>query len=166
MKKNRTLNIAVGFSIAIVALVFCSSDVRAGSWQGIEPLKSRRADVLQALGTPVSDPFGGPLTFKILGGTASISFVDENFVRTKKLRAELAGTVLTIILQHEQSSNTPDSMGLLKNRDFAREETKNALIFRNLKDGIAYTFLDGKLKTTRYTFSDSQISRARRSGGN
>jgi len=148
-----------------VMLLFCATETQAGSWQGIEPLKSRRAEVLQALGTPVSDPFGGPLTFKILGGTASISFVDENFVRSKKLRPEIAGTVLQIILQHEGSSDTPDSMNLPKNRDFTREEAANALIFRNLKEGIVYTFLNGKLKTTRYTFSENQISRARRHGG-
>jgi hypothetical protein len=149
------------FSIAVIALVFCASAVRAASWQGLEPFKSRRADVLQALGKPLGDPFGGPLTFKILGGTASVSFVDANFVRAKKLQPELEGTVLQIILQHENSSDTPDSTGLLKNREFTREETKNALIFRNLKEGVVYTFLNGKLKTTRYTFSENQISRAR-----
>jgi hypothetical protein len=162
MKPNRACwTPALRFSIAVIALAFCASAVRAASWQGLEPFKSRRGDVLQALGTPVSDPFGGPLTFKILGGTASISFVDANFVRTKKLQPELEGTVLQIILQHERASDTPDSMGLLKNRDFTREEAKDALIFRNLKEGIVYTFLNGKLRTTRYTFSENQIGRAR-----
>ncbi|MGQ0760437.1 MAG: hypothetical protein ACT4OT_00255 [Acidobacteriota bacterium] len=162
MKTSRACwSLALRFSIAIIALGFGSSAVRAASWQGLEPFKSRRGDVLQALGTPLNDPFGGPVTFKILGGTASVSFVDANFVRTKKLRPELEGTVLQIILQHEHSSDTPDSMGLLKNRDFTREEVKNALIFRNLKEGVVYTFLNGKLKTTRYTFSENQIGRAR-----
>ncbi|HEY5837966.1 MAG TPA: hypothetical protein VIT19_02955 [Pyrinomonadaceae bacterium] len=162
MKTSRARgSLALRFSIAIIALAFCSSAVRAASWQGLEPFKSRRGEVLQALGEPLSDPFGGPLTFKILGGTASFSFVDANFVRTKKLRPELEGTVLQIILQHESSSDTPDSMSLLKNRDFTREEAKDALIFRNLKEGVVYTFLNGKLKTTRYTFSENQISRAR-----
>lgn len=162
MKTNRACwTLALRFSIAVIALAFFSSAARAASWQGLEPFKSRRGDVLQALGTPVSDPFGGPVTFKILGGTASVSFVDANFVRIKKLRPELEGTVLQIILQHERSSDTPDSMGLIKNRDFTREEAKEALIFRNLKDGIVYTFVNGKLKTTRYTFSENQIGRAR-----
>ena len=162
MKTNRACwTLALRFSIAVFALAFGASAVRAASWQGLEPFKSRRGDVLQALGTPVSDPFGGPLTFKILCGTASISFVDANFVRTKKLQPELEGTVLQIILQHESASDTPDSMGLPKNRDFTREEAKEALIFRNLKEGIVYTFLNGKLKTTRYTFSENQIGRAR-----
>lgn len=162
MKTSRACgSLALRFSIAIIALGFCSSAVRAASWQGLEPFKSRRSDVLQALGKPLNDPFGGPVTFKILGGTASISFVDANFVRTKKLQPELEGTVLQIILQHERSSDTPDSMGLLKNRDFTREEVKDALIFRNLKEGVVYTFLNGQLKTTRYTFSENQIGRAR-----
>lgn len=162
MKTSRACwSIALRFSIAVLVLGFCSSAIRAASWQGLEPFKSRRGDVLQALGKPLSDPFGGPLTFKILGGTASVSFVDANFVRTKKLQPELEGTVLQIILQHERSSDTPDSMGLLKNRDFTREEAKDALIFRNLKEGVVYTFLNGKLKTTRYTFSENQIGRAR-----
>src|SRR5687768_5294921 len=163
MKTSRARgSLALRFSIAVIALGFCSSAVRAASWQGLEPFKSRRGDVLQALGKPLSDPFGGPLTFKILGGTASVSFVDANFVRAKKLQRELEGTVLQIILQHESSSDTPDSMGLLKNRDFTREEAKAALIFRNLKEGVVYTFLNGKLKTTRYAFSENQIGRARR----
>ena len=155
------LSLALRFLVAIVVLGFCSSAIKAASWQGLEPFKSRRSDVLQALGKPLSDPFGGPLTFKILGGTASVSFVDANFVRSKKLQPELEGTVLQIILQHESSSDTPDSMGLLKHRDFTREESKGALIFRNLKEGVVYTFLNGKLKTTRYTFSENQIGRAR-----
>lgn len=162
MKTSRArLSLALRFLFAIVALGFCSSAIKAASWQGLEPFKSRRSDVLQALGKPLSDPFGGPLTFKILGGTASVSFVDANFVRSKKLQPELEGTVLQIILQHESSSDTPDSMGLLKNRDFTREEAKDALIFRNLKEGVVYTFLNGRLKTTRYTFSENQIGRAR-----
>ena len=162
MKTSRArLSPALRFLVAIVALGFCSSAIKAASWQGLEPFKSRRSDVLQALGKPLSDPFGGPLTFKILGGTASVSFVDANFVRSKKLQPELEGTVLQIILQHESSSDTPDSMGLLKNRDFTREEAKDALIFRNLKEGVVYTFLNGRLKTTRYTFSENQIGRAR-----
>ena len=108
VRRRPTFLIAVAF----VALLMCASNIRAGSWHGIEPFKSRRGDVLKALGTPINDPFGGPVTFKILGGTATVSFVDSNFVRAKKLQPELEGTVLQIILQHENSSDTPDSMGL------------------------------------------------------
>lgn len=148
--------------MAMLALLFVATIARAESWQGIEPFKSRRADVLQKLGTPVSNSPDGPLTFKILGGTVSVSFVDANFVRAKRLHADIEGTVLQIILQHENSSDTPESMNLLKNKAFTHDETKQAVIFRDLKNGVVYTFVSGKLKTTRYTFSEDQISRARR----
>ena len=160
--KSARLSTTLRITLTVIMLLFCTSAVSAGSWQGIEPFKSRRADVLQKLGTPISGNPGGPLTFKVQGGTVSVSFVDQNFVRTKKLRPDVEGTVLQIILQHENSSDTPESMDLPRNKAFTREETRNALIFRDLKEGIVYTFLSGKLKTTRYTFSDNQISRARR----
>lgn len=148
--------------LIVFSTFFLSASANAGSWQGIEPLKSRRADVEQILGRPISESPNGPLTFKVMGGTASVSFVDEKFVKAKRMRPELEGTVLQIILQHENSSDTPESMNLAKNRDFVPDDAKGALIYRNLKDGIVYTFLEGKLKTTRYTFSDRQIGRARR----
>jgi hypothetical protein len=145
-----------------LSFVLFTTAANAGSWSGIEPLKSRRADVERILGNPTRENPAGPLTFKVAGGTVSVSFVDGKFVQTKKLRPEVEGTVLQIILQHENSSDTPESLNLAKNRDFERDETREALIYRNLKDGIVYTFLNGKLRTTRYTFSENQISRARR----
>src|SRR4030095_10329020 len=144
----------------LLALLLFPATAQAGSWRGIEPLKTSRAEVLKVLGTPI-DNGDGPLTFKVMGGTVTVFFVDQNLVRAKHLRADVAGTVLQIVLQHENSSDTPDSLGLLKTKAFTREDAKEAIIFRNLKDGIVYTFLKGKLKTTRYTFSDDQISRAR-----
>lgn len=148
-------------ALAFLTLVFVATTARAESWQGIEPFTSRRAEVIQKLGTPLHGSAEGPLTFKILGGTVSVSFVDAKFVRTKKLRADIEGTVLQIILQHENSSDTPESMNLKRARNFKRDEEKQAVIYRDLKDGIVYTFVNGKLKTTRYTFSEDQISRAR-----
>jgi hypothetical protein len=161
MKSIITRNKACTFGFAVLALVFVTTTVRAESWQGIEPFKSRRAEVLQKLGTPLSNSAEGPLTFKILGGTVSVSFVDAKFVRAKKLRQDIQGTVLQIILQHENSSATPESMNLIKNKSFSHDETKQAVIYRNLKEGVVYTFVNRKLKTTRYTFSEDQISRAR-----
>jgi len=149
-------------SIPLCVLLFCSVSANAGSWRGIEPLKTSRAEVLKILGTPVTDTADGPLTFKVMGGTVTVFFVDQNLVRAKRLRENVAGTVLQIVLQHENSSNTAESLGLLKNKDFTREDSREAVIFRNLKEGIVYTFVSGKLKTTRYTFSDNQISHARR----
>jgi hypothetical protein len=136
--------------------------VQGASWKGIEPLKSRRAEVVEILGQPVSEAADGALRFNVMGGSVQISFEDAKFVTTKKLRPELEGTVLQIILQHEHSSDTPESMKLLKNRAFARDDMKNVSIFRNAKDGVIFTFIDGKLKTTRYTFADGQLVHARR----
>jgi hypothetical protein len=148
-------------SLVLLALFVFSVRANAGSWHGIEPLKTSRAEVLKILGNPVSETPNGPLTFQVMGGTVTVFFVDQNLVRTKRLRAEVAGTVLQIVLQHENSSDTAESLGLLKNKSFTREDSKQAVIFRNLKEGIVYTFVNGKLKTTRYTFSEDQISHAR-----
>ena len=160
MKKCRMLSLSIVF-LGLTCLV---ESAGAASWNGIEPFKSRRPDVERILGKPTSEEQDGTLHFKVAGGMAIVSFVDERLVATKKLRRDLLGTVLEIVLQHESSSDTPDSMGLAKNRAFDRDDTQNASIFRNLKAGILYTFFDGKLRTTRFTFSADQITRARRAG--
>jgi len=136
--------------------------VSAASWNGIEPLKTRRDDVVKILGQPISESTDGVLRFNVSGGSVQVSFVNEKFVATKKLRPELAGTVLEIVLQHEHSSDTAESLNLLKNRDFIRDDVRNISFFRNPKEGLVYTFIDGSLKTTRYTFADTQLGRARR----
>jgi len=150
-----------GALVVFLALLLFTATARAGSWRGIEPLKTSRAEVLKVLGTPIHNS-DGPLSFKVMGGTVTIFFVDQNLVRTKRLRPDVAGTVLQIVLQHENSSDTPDSLDLPKNKNYSREDAKGAVIFRDLKEGIVYTFVNGKLKTTRYTFSEDQISHARR----
>ena len=149
-------------SVIVFALLLISERVDAASWNGIEPFKSRRADVIQILGQPVGESPEGALRFAVMGGSVQVSFVNDKFVAAKKLGPDLAGTVLEIVLQHERSSDTPESLKLLSNRSFTRDETQSSLIFRNPKDGIAYTFLQGTLRTTRYTFADGQLSRARR----
>ena len=149
----------------VFVILACTSfpkEANAASWQGIEPFKTHRAEVLQILGTPTSESTDGVLRFSVSGGSVQVSFVNEKFVTAKKLRPELAGTVLEIVLQHEHSSETPESMNLPKNKGFVRDVARTIMIFRNIKDGIVYTFIDGRLKTTRYTFADSQLSRARR----
>jgi hypothetical protein len=148
--------------LAVLACTSLPSDARAASWQGIEPFKTHRAEVLKILGAPISESADGVLRFSVSGGSVQVSFVNEKFVTAKKLRPELAGTVLEIVLQHEHSSETPESMNLPKNKGFVRDVARAIVIFRNIKDGIVYTFIDGRLKTTRYTFADSQLSRARR----
>lgn len=148
--------------MSAVACAIFATKVGAESWNGIEPFKTSRADVLKIMGPPVTETAEGVLRFNVSGGSVQISFVNDKFVTTKKLRPELAGSVLEIVLQHEHSTDTPESMMLLKNRDFIRDDVRNISIFRNVKDGVVYTFIDGRLKTTRYTFADNQLSKARR----
>ena len=162
-KQQRRVSFVTG--ILVVSVISCfgfAKNVGAASWNGIEPFKTSRAEVLKIMGPPVSESTEGVLRFNVSGGSVQISFVNEKFVANKKLRPELAGAVLEIVLQHEHSSDTAESMKLLKNRDFSRDDVRNISIFRNIKDGVVYTFIDGRLKTTRYTFADSQLSRARR----
>ena len=163
MSGSNALGRAATFKALLVVCLLLSAPIaKAESWNGIEPLKSRRDDVLRILGKPVHEGESGTLRFEVAGGIVTISFVDAKFVNTKKLRPDLTGTVLEIVLQHLNSSNTPESMKLLNNKAFARDEAGKAAIFRNTKEGIVYTFLEGRLKTTRYTFSDAQLGRARK----
>ena len=155
---DRILRAAVG-----VLFVFSiPASTRAASWNGIEPLKSNREDVVKILGQPIGESPDGVLRFSVMGGSAQVSFVNEKFVAAKKLRPQLVGTVLEIVLQHEHSSDTPESMKLLKNSAFTKDETQTSTVFRNMKQGLIYTFFQGTLKTTRYTFADEQLIKARR----
>jgi hypothetical protein len=159
---RRVLLLTASLVVSLIACVNFGTDVSAASWNGIEPLKTTRAAVLKIMGPPVTESADGVLRFNVSGGSVQISFVSEKFLANKKLRSELAGSVLEIVLQHEHSTDTAESMKLLKNRDFIHDDVRNISIFRNVKDGVVYTFIDGRLKTTRYTFADSQLSRARR----
>ncbi|MBA2731399.1 MAG: hypothetical protein H0U54_00760 [Acidobacteria bacterium] len=158
----RRMTAVVGLAFAVLTIF--SQSVMAEGWNGIEQLKSRRADVEKALGKPTIDQPGqdGTLHFNIMGGKVTVMFVNARFVATKKLFPELEGTVLQIVLQHERSSETPESMMLVGNSKFEREDTQGGTIFRNLKDGIAYTFFNGRLKTTRYSASATQLGKARK----
>jgi len=162
MKRRRISLVTASLVFVFLAYTGFVREARAASWQGIEPFKTPRAEVLRILGTPISESADGVLRFSVSGGSVQVSFVNEKFVTAKKLRPELAGTVLEIVLQHEHSSETPESMNLAKNKEFVRDVARAIVIFRNIKAGIVYTFIDGRLKTTRYTFADSQLSRARR----
>ena len=149
--------------LVVALLVLIAPQSGAASWSGIEPLKSRRADVERVLGGSSDAPReDGTLRFIVAGGTVTVSFVSAKFVANKKLRPEIEGTVLQIVLQHEKSSDTPDSMNLTKNRDFDRQDDHDISIYRNLKDGVVYTFIGGRLRTTRYAPSAEQLVRARK----
>jgi hypothetical protein len=148
--------------ISALVLAILAVDVSAETWNGLEPFRTRREEVLKILGQPIGESPDGVLRFGVSGGSVQVSFVNEKFVSNKKLKPELAGTVLEIVLQHEHSSATPESLNLLNNKDYIRDEVRNISTFRNVRSGIVYTFIDGSLKTTRYTFSDNQLSHARR----
>lgn len=150
----------------IVVLLLVVQTVDAGSWNNIEPLKSRRADVERVLGKAVGEPGGdaGALRFKVAGGIVTISFVSAKFVATKKIMPELEGTVLQIVLQHDRSSDTPASLGLVNNSNFQREDRDNVSHFRNQKDGISYTFINGTLKTTWHSPAAELLASMRAKG--
>jgi hypothetical protein len=154
--------VSLGLAISFL-LVVSWTTVSAASWSGIEPFKSTRTDVEKALGQPIGDSGAdGGLRFKVSGGTVTVYFVGPRLIQTKKLQPKLEGTVLEVILQHDNSSDTPESLGLKDKKDFERDAGTGGEIYVNLKDGISYTFLDGKLKTTRYMPSNEQFSKARK----
>ncbi len=147
--------------VACAAFLTLSQSITASSWNGIEPLKSRRVDVERILGQPLKDQPGeeGTLHFKVAGGIVTVAFVDARFVATKKLSRETEGTVRQVVLQHEHSSDTPEPMGLNKKSEFTRDASGEVIKYSNLKEGVVYTFIGGKLKSTYYTPSSSQWSR-------
>ena len=154
--------------LTIVAVVACllagGRTIRAAEWHGLEPLKSRRVDVERELGQPMQQERSATnsLNFKVAGGLVTVTFVDAKFVQTKKLSPELEGTVLLIVLRHENSSDTPESLALANKGGFTREAKGGMIVFYNQKEGITYTFIDGRLKTTRYAPATEQLLRAQR----
>jgi len=150
--------------LSITAVLMFTQTALAEGWSGIEPLKSRRADVEKILGQPFKDQPGsnGTLHFKVAGGVATVVFIDAKFVVAKRLSPNLEGTVRQIVLQHENSSDTPESMGLADKADFKREDGQGVLKYSNLKTGIVYTFIGGKLKTTYFTPSTGEWTRAQK----
>jgi hypothetical protein len=152
-------------ALVIAATLYFSQFVTATSWNGIEPLKSRRADVERILGKPITDKPGnnGTLQFNVAGGVVTIAFVDARFVASKKLQPELEGTVRQVVLQHTNSNDTPESLNIASNSNFERQDGAGGItIFRNLKDGIAYTFMNGKLKHTYFTPSQEEWTKAQK----
>ena len=148
--------------LLFVAFVVCSISAFAEGWSGIEPLKSNREDVERALGKPAETGPDGSMKFNVSGGIVTVYFVDSKFVTGKKLDPKLEGTVLQIVLQHDKSTDTPESLGLGDKKDFEHDPGKGADVYRNLHDGISYTFVNGQLKTTRYMVTTDQLARARK----
>ena len=157
-----------GLRVSLVALaafmLLGASRLRAEAWGGIEPFKSRRADVERVLGKPVEDKPGetGMLRFKVQGGMITVAFVDARFVEAHKLDPQLVGSVRQLVLQHDAANDTPETLKLAGNDAFEHDSHGNAEVFRNLRDGISYTFIEGKLRTTYYTPSADQFKHAQK----
>jgi hypothetical protein len=156
--KNLALGIARLFVPVVLVLAFVSL-ANAASWSGIEPYRSTRDEVVKILGQPVLDQMDvdGSLHFHVVGGTAVISFVDAKFATAKKLSSRKIGTVKQIVLQHEGGTDTPESLNLKGNNAFQREENNGVVVYRNLKEGVAYTFIAGVLRTTYYFPAGGQL---------
>jgi hypothetical protein len=151
------------FLLLFAALVLFQSQIsQAAGWNGIIPLKTSREEVEKILGAPLNAAQNAnePLQFKVMGGVVTVAFIDEKFVATNKLPKEALGKVRQIVLQHESSTATPEDMKLDGKADFIKEQNQKVVIYRNEKEGIAYTFIDGVLKTTNYFAAASQLPRA------
>jgi hypothetical protein len=154
---------AVSLAAALTVLLSAAA-ARAATWKGLEPFVSKRADVERVLGAPVADRLAeeGTLEFNVTGGRVTIFFVTPKFAAAKKLPAHYEGTVLQIVLQHERAVDTPESMNLVTNKAYEHRADKGVDVYLEPREGIAYTFVDSHLKTTRYSYSSQQLARIQR----
>ena len=161
--RAKTRIAAVAFA-AILSLLLTTQHTRAASWKGIEPFVSKRADVERALGAPVADRMSqdGSLKFNVSGGSVTVFFVTPKFVTTKRLSPKLEGTVLQIVLSHDNAADTPQSMSLVNNKAYKLTARDSVEVYMDEKEGISYTFVGGHLKTTRYAYSEQQLARIQR----
>jgi hypothetical protein len=149
---------------AALAVLLSAGIGRAATWKGLEPFVSNRADVERVLGAPTADRYNedGTLEFNVAGGRVTIFFVTPKFVASKRLPAHYEGTVLQIVLQHERAQDTPESMNLVTNKAFKREAKGSVEKYSDDKEGIFYTFVESRLKTTRYAYSMDRLARIQR----
>lgn len=154
-----------GLVLAAAAYVLLSSaQTCAESWKGLEPFVSKRADVERALGAPVADRMDadGTLEFIISGGKVTVFFVTPKFIAAKRLPERYADTVLQIVLQHDRATDTPESMNLVRDKAYEHRHDKGVDVYLEPRKGIAYTFVDSHLKTTRYTYSSQKLAQIQR----
>jgi len=149
---------------AALAVLLSAGAARAATWKGLEPFVSKRADVERVLGVPAADRFNedGTLEFNVSGGKVTIFFVTPKFVASKRLPQHYEGTVLQIVLQHERAQDTPESMNLVTSKSFKREARGPVEKYSDDKDGLFYTFVESRLKTTRYAYSMDRLMRIQR----
>lgn len=159
--RARSVLLVLAFALT---LLLSAGGTRAATWKGLEPFVSKRTDVERALGVPIADRFAedGTLEFNVSGGKVTVFFVTPKFVATKKLPPQYEGTVLQIVLQHESATDTPESMNIVKNSAFKRTAKGDVEFYLNEKEGIGYTFVGSRLKTTRYAYSEQQFARMQR----
>ncbi|MGB8511073.1 MAG: hypothetical protein WCD76_22065 [Pyrinomonadaceae bacterium] len=157
---------AASIVAALAALILVAQATTAATWKGLEPFVSRRTEVERVLGAPVEDRMSesASLRFNVSGGVVTVFFVTAKFVETKKLDPQLEGTVLQIVLQHERAADTPESMSLVKDKAYQHSSNKEVDVYLNSKEGISYTFVEGKLKTTRYVYASAQLAHLGRKG--
>jgi hypothetical protein len=157
-------SLVVVLAAAALAVLLSAQATQAATWKGLEPFVSKRTDVERVLGVPATDRYeaDGTLEFVVAGGHITIFFVTPKFVASKKLPARYEGTVLQIVLQHERAQDTPESMNLVSNSAYEHRHDKGVDIYLEPKEGVAYTFVDSRLKTTRYSYSSQQLSRIQR----
>ena len=160
-KISRVHSALVVLAAAVGVLILASQEARAATWKGLEPLVSRRADVERVLGPPTADRLAkdGTLQFEAPEGAAIVFFVTPKFIAARKLPPRLEGTVLLILVQHTSSTATPGSMKLPANQDFERQVSGPKEIYTNPKDGVYHTFLESRLKTTRYSYSAERFTK-------
>jgi hypothetical protein len=163
---NKIFSRAKARSVALVlaaaaAVLLSAGGARAATWKGLEPFVSKRADVERVLGAPAADRYdaNGTLEFNVTGGRVTVFFVTPKFVAAKKLPAHYEGTVLQIVLQHDSARDTPESMNLVSNKSFKRAAGRGVETYTDEKDGLIYTFVESRLKTTRYAYSMDRLIR-------
>lgn len=143
--------VGIAFSLAAAT----ASNASAASWKGIEPLVSRRADVLRVLGHPASEnAANASMRFTTREGEVTVFLVTRDFAAQKGWGPAYEGSVVQIILQHEKAKDTPKSLGLEGNRQFTREARGDSVFYRNRKEGIIRIFRGGTLATTIYAPND------------
>ena len=158
-KFARVQSAVLVLAAAFAALMPVSQETQAASWKGIEPFVSKRADVERILGRPTADRVAqdGTLRFDRPDGPVTVSFVTAKFIAGRKLLPALEGTVLQIVVQHTTSTDTPESLKLVNNPDYEVVKSGPMQVYTNPKEGIYYTFVESRLKTTRYSYSAEQI---------
>lgn len=151
MKSSRTCRIRIA-GIAVLVLATFAPVAAAASWKGIEPLKSRRADVLRILGKPASENAAeASMKFATPEGVATVYLVTRDFAALKGWDPSSEGTVVQILLQHENAKDTPKSLGLEGNPRIDREVRGDSVFYRDQKAGLIRIFKANKLVTTIFT---------------